>query len=172
MHIYPQQKKHNVLYSHMLCITSSFTSFKASLVNTVVGTVVYSHVVTAATGAVLFHGTFATACWLLLRYIATSLVSAYYNIVGCAIRYICILYILSSSLYRFVYIQHSCNFVATKARITYNQKLFISYALAVKQFGRALYIRASKKSLYFCLEFEEEHRIFLWCVVHQCSNIT
>lgn len=67
----------------MLCITSSFTSFKASLVNTVVGTVVYSHVVTAATGAVLFHGTFATACWLLLRYIATSLVSAYYNIVGC-----------------------------------------------------------------------------------------
>lgn len=90
MHIYPnsssrRKKKHNahVLYSHMLCITSSFTSFKASLVNTVVGTVVYSHVVTAATGAVLFHGTFATACWLLLRYIATSLVSAYYNIVGC-----------------------------------------------------------------------------------------
>lgn len=71
----------------MLCITSSFTSFKASLVNTVVGTVVYSHVVTAATGAVLFHGTFATACWLLLRYIATSLVSAYYNIVGCWERY-------------------------------------------------------------------------------------
>lgn len=128
----------------MLCITTSnFTSFKASLVNTVVATVVYSHVVTAA-GAVLFHGTFATACWLLLRYSNFSCV--------CVLLYCCMWNDIHTDLYAcytliftssFCIIrdttQYSCNFVATKARITYNWKLFISYALALKQFGRALF---------------------------------
>lgn len=75
----------------MLCITTSnFTSFKASLVNTVVATVVYSHVVTAA-GAVFwrFYSMVHLLCLLAaVTYSNFSLVSAYYYIVVVICRYV------------------------------------------------------------------------------------